>query len=87
MVRRDAALSLLEEIESLSTKQGPLCRVKLVLDEMEPGEADEFRRLMDVPRYSANAFVKAFKKRGHDVPEGTVQRHRRGGCKCPSPTS
>ena len=74
--------SLLDEAQGLITRNGSVCGVERFYTH-RPDLAAQLREALtaDVP---GSAIAAALKKRGIDLPALTIQRHRRGDCKCPT---
>ena len=72
--------SLLDVALTLTVKKGPTCSVGDLL-ERDP-IADELRVAL-ASHVTATAIVGALRLRGIELGEHALQRHRRGGCKCP----
>ncbi len=75
-------MSLLDDIEAEVVTPGSKCSVGTVLAALDPTDAEDLRAAIagSVP---ASAISKALRKRGVDLNDSTIARHRRGRCKCP----
>lgn len=72
--------SLLDEARSLTSRRGSVCSVDLFYT-ARPDLAAELREALKADVSSA-AISAALKRRNIDIPENTIGRHRRGGCRC-----
>jgi hypothetical protein len=74
---------LLDEIAGTSHRHGGRCGVAVILDALDPGDADALRvALTDRDKYSGEAIAAALRRRGHRIRGEVVRVHRRGGCSC-----
>lgn len=80
-------MSLLAEIRA-TRKQHPLCLVAVVLPTLSDEDATDLREAIADPTvYGTTISNTLAKLRNVDLPSDSIQRHRRGACRCDSPTS
>lgn len=72
--------SLLDDAKALTTRRGSVCSVDMFYAS-RPDLSAELREALNAD-VSASAIAAALKRRGIDLPEGTLARHRRGACRC-----
>lgn len=58
------------------------CRVALVLEVLEDGDADDLRTALKDPVITAAAIMRVLERKGHRLPDATITRHRRRECGC-----
>lgn len=73
---------LIGEIRAAIRHPGGHCSVGVVLAQMDPETAAEFRAAIDMPELSGEAISSVLRRRGYRVAGQTINRHRRGGCIC-----
>lgn len=61
-------------------KKGPTCEVCIVLDRIDPKEAEALRGHLSNPAWRYNALADALRDEGIDLPGFTLSRHARGQC-------
>lgn len=59
------------------------CQVRQALDRLPDADRDTAQAALDNPTVEGAAIARAFAAFGERVPGYTVQRHRRGDCRCP----
>lgn len=75
-------MSLLADIRAEQEAQsGPKCSFQTVMASLTPEDAADVLAAIDEGRKSS-AISRALRKRGVDLGEYTIARHRRGGCSC-----
>lgn len=85
--------NLFEELDAIASNRGPVCGVDTLLRVLSPKESDELRTALTLEagpgvwKYRASDIARLMEKRGHPIQPETLQRHRRGSCRCQSPTS
>lgn len=62
--------------------KGPACTIQLLLDTLDADTAEHLRGALANPHAASTAIVKALQDAGHRVSANTMQRHRRGECRC-----
>lgn len=76
-------MSLLAEIEAAaSPRRGPACSIETVLAELPDSERAELEKALASARYLGSDIAKVLRGRGFHVANLTVNRHRRGDCRC-----
>lgn len=67
-------------------RRGPSCSVSALLASLESSNAslrEQVQRALDDPNtYQSTSISRELKKRGHDISDFAVSRHRRGSCAC-----
>ena len=76
-------MSLLDDIEAETTGTGPRCTVALLLRGLTDDDRADLETALANPAIPASAIHRALHKRGHSIGDTTLQRHRRGTCRCP----
>lgn len=74
--------TLLAEIDAASTRRGPDCAVAVVLTELPADDADDLRIALSNVRYTATSIAKTLTTRGFRIGDTSINRHRRGSCRC-----
>ena len=74
--------SLLDEARALTVRKGPPCAVESLYIH-KPELAAQMREAL-ASEVKATAIAAALKARGVDITAHTIQRHRRGECRCPA---
>jgi hypothetical protein len=72
---------LLEEIQS-QVRPGPRCHVGRVFDHLTEADRKTLEEALSSERYSARAISGALRLRGLTVSRSSIERHRRGECRC-----
>lgn len=75
-------MSLLDEARIVASPPGSRCSVALLTSRLDETERAELAEAI-ASDVSANAIAKALKGRGYDIFYQSINRHRRGDCKCP----
>ena len=84
-------MSVLDEVRAAAPRRSRVCLLSVALTRIDPAEAAEFRQLIYDPRYadpespdfvSSAGLAAAVRKRGFDVSDQMVRRHRRRLCTC-----
>lgn len=80
-------MSFTDEVTALDTtlQRGGVCSVAIWRGKQSPEVRAEFDAALLNDDVTAKAIWLAMKGRGFGSDVSTVQRHRRGDCKCPSP--
>lgn len=77
--------TFLEDVRR-GVRRGPSCSVYVLLSSLETSNAslrDQVQRALDDPStYQSTSISRELKKRGHDISDFAVSRHRRGSCAC-----
>ena len=76
------ACGLLAAIEAAVAKPGGTCGYRTVHALLDAADAKALTEAMATPNYTSAAIARALTDRGHRISQGTVQRHRRGECRC-----
>lgn len=82
-------MSFADDAASFAGIPGGVCSVGLLLDDIttdDPDLADEVRAALTNRRLSSTGIMRALRSRGWEITINPIERHRRGECKCPSPT-
>lgn len=80
--------SLLDDLAApVTTRKGPQCTVGRLLTILSPIERDRLQEALDNPEWTASGLTRVLVKHGTPMAPQTVQRHRRGECRCRSLTS
>ena len=75
-------MSLLADIRAEQAAQpGPKCSFPTVMASLAPEDAADVLAAIDEGRKSS-AIARALRKRGVELGEYTIARHRRGACTC-----
>ena len=75
-------MGLLDDFKSEGQRPRMQCRIVTVREEMTADEHADLIAALGNPVISAAAIERVLKRKGIDVPQGTVTRHRRGECSC-----
>ena len=62
--------------------KGPTCTVTVLLSTMDDDDADLLRKAMANPYAPTTAIAAALADQGYRITAATLQRHRRGECRC-----
>lgn len=74
-------MSLKEALEKHRTvAKGPRCSLCLLIQRMDPKEADVLRSALGDDTFTHAAISRALQSEGHKITANTVQRHRTRGC-------
>lgn len=63
-------------------RRGPNCSIALIVSTLDPDTAELFHAAMDNPYAPGTEIAKAMAERGYQMPAHSLQRHRRGECRC-----
>jgi hypothetical protein len=74
--------SLKEAVEAETRKKGPVCGVQLIIDALNPTDADTLHGLLADRAVPSTAIGRGLARIGHPVKAGAVARHRNGECAC-----
>ena len=80
-------MTLLDEMRAEATLKGPACSVRLLLDGMAPDERADLLSAFADPSILTSVIARVLHKRGYTIGQETLQRHRRGSCRCRSLTT
>lgn len=72
---------MLDEARAIGTRKGPTCSVAILL-ETRPDIASELREALAARDIPSSAIAAALKRRGIEFNQESLQRHRRGACRC-----
>lgn len=76
-------MGLLDDIKAEVTRQGPVCSVGILIDDLSPEDSKELQLAFEDRSIPGTAILRALKARGHiKFTDHTIQRHRRGECSC-----
>lgn len=64
-------------------KKGPECSIPTILAALPPDQAEFARLALANPHAPGTEIARSLADLGHKVAVCTVQRHRRGDCRCP----
>lgn len=80
-------MTLLDELAVAEVrKPGPKCRIGTIIASLDEPERSDVQAAIFSTHY-ASTIARVLKAHGYDVTPHGVQRHKRGDCQCPSPTS
>jgi hypothetical protein len=71
---------MLENLQ-LPTKPIP-CKVRTVYDSLDEPSKTIFIQAIDNPEWPMTTLANELKKRGIDISDNSIRRHRRGVCSC-----
>jgi len=75
-------MSLLAELREASIPTGPPCGVSTILALMDPVDRAELVEALASIQYKGSKIAEVLNRRGFDINGQTIQRHRRGLCRC-----
>lgn len=80
-------MTLLDELAAANTgRVGGRCKIASLHDTLDGDTSSELRAALADRTIPATVIADVLKRRGHDLSEFSVQRHRRqgraGGCRC-----
>ncbi len=75
-------MSLMDDINAEKRMTGTRCAVRTVLASMDGPAREELAAAIEDRGVSSGAIERALKRRGVHLGESSVQRHRRGACRC-----
>jgi hypothetical protein len=73
--------------EETGTRKGPRCAVALLLADLGDEDRPQVEAALGNSRVTTSAIVAALGRMGREIGDSSVQRHRRGGCRCRSTTN
>jgi hypothetical protein len=73
-------VDFLEEIRRYESGSGPRCGVASL--ELKGEILKQFVAASDTPSITSAALAKWLQSKGHRISKQTIQRHRRGDCRC-----
>lgn len=74
---------LLDEIRAnVNDTAGRTCAVKLVIETLTPDDHADLVAAFNDPSVTSAAIYRALNHRGSNVSQFSLQRHRRGECRC-----
>jgi hypothetical protein len=79
-------LSLFDDIRSEVHSPGTACGVAATLALLPPADAADLEKAVDNKSIPATAIHRALRKRGIQISDQSIGRHRRQGCQCHSLT-
>lgn len=79
-------MSLAEAIAAQRVVKGPSCSISVIRAQLDDEDRAALDAAMARTGTPSSVIARALRANGHDVQHQTVQRHRRGECKCPSLT-
>ncbi len=75
--------SLLDEIQTENrVRKGPLCTVRLILEDLTAEDVDGLNQAMADLEVKTTAIRRALVARGFQVGDTSIARHRKGECLC-----
>lgn len=74
-------MGLLDELQAAEKKNNG-CRVRVLLDTLDSGEAEELAAALGNPIFHNTTIIAVLGRRGHTVTKHSLSRHRRGECGC-----
>lgn len=81
-------MSILDEIRAEgNTPTGLPCSVEVTLNKLNEAERTELQAALDDKAIQASVIGRILRRRGNIVGDQAVRQHRRGVCRCPSPTN
>jgi hypothetical protein len=77
----------MSSLESLASpdyrpRRGPTCTVPAILDTADDDTVALFTAALANPHAPGTDIARAMTERGYPIPAHTLQRHRRGECRC-----
>ena len=80
----DRALpGFLEEIESSVKRPGGKCWYPNIVSVLSPEDVADLDVALANSKYLSSTITQVLRKRGFNVTENSMRRHRRGDCQCP----
>lgn len=82
-------MSVIEEVRAGTSRRTQVCLLSIALDGIDSVESAEIRQLLYDPRYASakspdlvpsSGLSKAIRRRGYEVTDQMIRRHRRGLC-------
>lgn len=64
-----------------ATIKGPTCTLCVLLTTLNPVDAKALQEALDDKGFTARGISRALKAEGHNIADGTVNRHRKADCK------
>lgn len=75
-------MSLAADIRARTVVKGPPCSIRIILGALPPEDSADLIDVLADPTVTASAIVEGLRLRNVEVQATTIQRHRRGLCKC-----
>jgi len=75
-------VSLADLLSDIRRTPGTSCWVAILLPELQPEDRQTFLAAIDDPTIPATKLAEALQVLGHDIGAHSLQRHRRGLCRC-----
>lgn len=77
-------MNVLDEIAAQRVGAGSQCRVRIALSQLPAEVASGYAEAIAMPQEVAqgSAISRALRKRGVELGQHSIQRHRRDGCTC-----
>ena len=75
-------MSLAERAKAKQSRQGPECGVRVLLESVDDAYRAELLDMLDRHGIQGTAIAAVLREDGHRISSDTVQRHRRGECRC-----
>mgnify|MGYP007090086211 FL=1 len=77
----------MSSLESLASpdyrpRRGPNCSIALIIETADEATRELFAAALANPHAPGTDIAKAMAERGYPMPAHTLQRHRRGECRC-----
>jgi hypothetical protein len=72
----------LTDFTTASRPRRTVCTVARVLAALDPKDRDVVTAALANEDITHSAIANVLQSAGHDLKQGTVSRHRRGGCSC-----
>ena len=76
-------MGLVDEARGQLGRPGTQCLVAVFRATLSPADLSDFDEAVLEPDVTAMALSRALKARGTTLPYHSINRHRRGDCKCP----
>lgn len=77
-------MEITKEIEAARLGQGPKCRVRQLLTELEPGDSKQLADALANPAYQHAMIARGMTNAGELLRADAVMKHRNGSCSCGS---
>lgn len=76
----------LAHLEAVKPLHGPRCTIEVILEQVQPAEAQAIIEAIDNHRIAASVLARTLTQNGYRVAQRTITRHRRrgtaDGCRC-----
>jgi hypothetical protein len=63
-------------------KKVPACKVRALLEKLEPKDSEILKKALADEAWGSITLAEALNKRGIQISENPVRRHRQGKCSC-----